>query len=286
MDAAKAKAYWQLTRMDRPIGSLLLLWPTLWALFLAADGLPDLHVLVVFILGVVMMRAAGCVINDYADRNFDGHVKRTKARPLPSGLVTAKEALALFGLLVLGAFLLVLTLDPLTIKLSVVAVLLASVYPFMKRYTHMPQLVLGMAFSWAIPMAYAAQSGELPPVAWMLFLANVAWTVAYDTLYAMVDRDDDLKIGIKSSAILFGRFDKIAVGILQLVTVLLLVLVGYLCGLSSIYYWFLLVASALFVYQQWLVRSRERDPCFKAFLNNNYVGMLVFIGIALAVLFR
>lgn len=286
MDAAKAKAYWQLTRMDRPIGSLLLLWPTLWALFLAADGLPDLHVLVVFVLGVVMMRAAGCVINDYADRNFDGHVKRTKARPLPSGLVTAKEALALFGLLVLGAFLLVLTLDPLTIKLSVVAVLLASVYPFMKRYTHMPQLVLGMAFSWAIPMAYAAQSGELPPVAWMLFLANVAWTVAYDTLYAMVDRDDDLKIGIKSSAILFGRFDKIAVGILQLVTVLLLVLVGYLCGLSSIYYWFLLVASALFVYQQWLARSRERDPCFKAFLNNNYVGMLVFIGIALAVLFR
>lgn len=286
MDAAKAKAYWQLTRMDRPIGSLLLLWPTLWALFLAADGLPDLHVLVVFVLGVVMMRAAGCVINDYADRNFDGHVKRTKARPLPSGLVTAKEALALFGLLVLGAFLLVLTLDPLTIKLSVVAVLLASVYPFMKRYTHMPQLVLGMAFSWAIPMAYAAQSGELPPVAWMLFLANVAWTVAYDTLYAMVDRDDDLKIGIKSSAILFGRFDKIAVGILQLVTVLLLVLVGDLCGLSSIYYWFLLVAFALFVYQQWLARGRERDPCFKAFLNNNYVGMLVFIGIALAVLFK
>lgn len=286
MDAAKAKAYWQLTRMDRPIGSLLLLWPTLWALFLAADGLPDLHVLVVFVLGVVMMRAAGCVINDYADRNFDGHVKRTKARPLPSGLVTEKEALALFGLLVLGAFLLVLTLDPLTIKLSVVAVLLASVYPFMKRYTHMPQLVLGMAFSWAIPMAYAAQSGELPPVAWMLFLANVAWTVAYDTLYAMVDRDDDLKIGIKSSAILFGRVDKIAVGILQLATVLLLVLVGDLSGLSAIYYWFLLAASALFVYQQWLARGRERDPCFKAFLNNNYVGMLVFTGIALAVLFK
>lgn len=286
MDAAKAKAYWQLTRMDRPIGSLLLLWPTLWALFLAADGLPDLHVLVVFVLGVVMMRAAGCVINDYADRNFDGHVKRTKARPLPSGLVTEKEALALFGLLVLGAFLLVLTLDPLTIKLSVVAVLLASVYPFMKRYTHMPQLVLGMAFSWAIPMAYAAQSGELPPVAWVLFLANVAWTVAYDTLYAMVDRDDDLKIGIKSSAILFGRVDKIAVGILQLVTVLLLVLVGDLSGLSAIYYWFLLAASALFVYQQWLARGRERDPCFKAFLNNNYVGMLVFTGIALAVLFK
>ncbi|KKD61509.1 4-hydroxybenzoate polyprenyltransferase [Grimontia sp. AD028] len=286
MDAAKARAYWQLTRMDRPIGSLLLLWPTLWALFLAADGVPNLHVLVVFVLGVIMMRAAGCVINDFADRNFDGHVKRTKARPLPSGLVTAKEALALFGLLILGAFLLVLTLDPLTIKLSVVAALLASVYPFMKRFTHMPQLVLGMAFSWAIPMAYAAQSGELPPVAWMLFLANVLWTVAYDTLYAMVDRDDDLKVGIKSSAILFGRFDKIAVGILQLITVLLLVLVGYLSELSQVYYWFLLAASALFVYQQWLARGRERELCFKAFLNNNYVGMLVFIGLALAVLIK
>ncbi|USH02553.1 4-hydroxybenzoate octaprenyltransferase [Grimontia kaedaensis] len=286
MDVAKARAYWQLTRMDRPIGSLLLLWPTLWALFLAADGMPNLHVLVVFVLGVIMMRAAGCVINDFADRNFDGHVKRTKARPLPSGLVTAKEALALFGLLILGAFLLVLTLDPLTIKLSVVAALLASVYPFMKRFTHMPQLVLGMAFSWAIPMAYAAQSGELPPVAWMLFLANVLWTVAYDTLYAMVDRDDDLKVGIKSSAILFGRFDKIAIGILQLITVLLLVLVGYLSGLSQVYYWFLLAASALFVYQQWLARGRERELCFKAFLNNNYVGMLVFFGLALAVLMK
>lgn len=284
MDAAKARAFWQLTRMDRPIGSLLLLWPTLWALFLAADGMPNPHVLVVFVLGVVMMRAAGCVINDFADRNFDGHVKRTKARPLPSGTVTAKEALALFGLLILGAFLLVLTLDALTIQLSVVAVILASVYPFMKRYTHMPQLVLGMAFSWAIPMAYAAQAGELPPVAWMLFIANVAWTVAYDTLYAMVDRDDDLKIGIKSSAILFGKFDKAAVGLLQLVTLLLLLLVGYLSELATIYYWFLLAASSLFVYQQWLARARERDACFKAFLNNNYVGMLVFMGIALAVL--
>ncbi|WP_028025794.1 4-hydroxybenzoate octaprenyltransferase [Enterovibrio calviensis] len=284
MDAAKAKAFWQLTRMDRPIGSLLLLWPTLWALFLAADGVPDPKVLVVFILGVVMMRAAGCVINDFADRNLDGHVKRTKARPLPSGLVSAKEALALFAFLVLGAFLLVLTLDPLTIKLSVVALALASIYPFMKRFTHMPQLVLGMAFSWAIPMAYAAQAGELPPVAWMLFLANVLWTVAYDTLYAMVDRDDDVKIGIKSSAILFGKYDKAAVGVLQLLTLLLLVLVGYLCQLSTVYYWFLLAASALFVYQQWLVKGRDRDACFKAFLNNNYVGMLVFIGVGLAVM--
>ncbi|WP_407331702.1 4-hydroxybenzoate octaprenyltransferase [Enterovibrio sp. 27052020O] len=284
MDVAKARAFWQLTRMDRPIGSLLLLWPTLWALFLAADGLPNIHVLLVFVLGVVMMRAAGCVINDFADRNFDGHVKRTQQRPLPSGKITAKEALALFGLLVLGAFMLVLTLDPLTIKLSVVALALAFIYPFMKRFTHMPQLVLGMAFSWAIPMAYAAQAGELPPVAWMLFLANVAWTVAYDTLYAMVDRDDDVKIGIKSSAILFGKYDKAAVGVLQLVTLLLLVLVGYLSQLAAVYYWFLLAASALFVYQQWLAKSRDRDACFKAFLNNNYVGMLVFIGVGLAVL--
>ncbi|MBE1276065.1 4-hydroxybenzoate octaprenyltransferase [Enterovibrio baiacu] len=286
MDAAKARAFWQLTRMDRPIGSLLLLWPTMWALFLAADGMPDPKVLVVFVLGVVMMRAAGCVINDFADRNLDGHVKRTKARPLPSGLVTAKEALALFAFLVLGAFLLVLTLDALTIQLSVVALLLASVYPFMKRYTHMPQLVLGMAFSWAIPMAYAAQAGELPPVAWMLFLANVAWTVAYDTLYAMVDRDDDVKIGIKSSAILFGRYDKAAIGVLQLVTVLLLVLVGFLSELSTLYYSFLLGASALFVYQQWLAKARDRDACFKAFLNNNYFGMLVFVGIAISVLMK
>ncbi|PML79775.1 4-hydroxybenzoate octaprenyltransferase [Enterovibrio norvegicus] len=286
MDAAKARAFWQLTRMDRPIGSLLLLWPTMWALFLAADGMPDPKVLVVFVLGVVMMRAAGCVINDFADRNLDGHVKRTKARPLPSGLVTTKEALALFAFLVLGAFLLVLTLDALTIQLSVVALLLASVYPFMKRYTHMPQLVLGMAFSWAIPMAYAAQAGELPPVAWMLFLANVAWTVAYDTLYAMVDRDDDVKIGIKSSAILFGRYDKAAIGVLQLVTVLLLVLVGFLSELSTLYYSFLLGASALFVYQQWLARARDRDACFKAFLNNNYFGMLVFVGITVSVLIK
>ncbi|MEZ8141199.1 4-hydroxybenzoate polyprenyltransferase [Enterovibrio norvegicus FF-33] len=284
MDVAKARAFWQLTRMDRPIGSLLLLWPTLWALFLAADGMPNMHVLVVFVLGVIMMRAAGCVINDFADRNFDGHVKRTQQRPLPSGKISAKEALALFGLLVLGAFMLVLTLDPLTIKLSVVALALAFIYPFMKRFTHMPQLVLGMAFSWAIPMAYAAQAGELPPVAWMLFLANVAWTVAYDTLYAMVDRDDDVKIGIKSSAILFGKYDKAAVGVLQLVTLLLLVLVGYLSQLAAVYYWFLLAASALFVYQQWLAKSRERDACFKAFLNNNYVGMLVFMGVTLAVM--
>lgn len=283
MDTAKIKALWQLTRMDKPIGSLLLLWPTLWALFLAAKGMPNLHVLTVFILGVLVMRAAGCVINDFADRRFDGHVKRTQLRPLPSGRVTTKEALALFFSLIFIALLLVLTLDPFTVKLSVIALLLAFVYPFMKRYIQMPQLVLGLAFSWAIPMAYVAQSGTLPPVAWMLFLANVCWIIAYDTLYAMVDRDDDVRIGIKSTAILFGRFDKIAIGVFQLITLLLLLLVGYLSQLAAVYYYFLLAASALFVYQHWLARTRDRDACFHAFLNNNYVGMLIFFGLSSAV---
>lgn len=284
MDRDKMKALWQLMRMDKPIGSLLLLWPTLWALFLAANGMPNLHVLTVFVLGVLVMRAAGCVINDYADRHFDAHVKRTQSRPLPLGTVTEKESLILFGLLVFCAFLLVLTLDTLTLKLSLIALFLAFVYPFMKRYIQMPQLVLGLAFSWSIPMAYAAQSGQLPPVAWMLFLANCCWIIAYDTLYAMVDREDDLNIGIKSSAILFGRFDKVAVGILQLCTLLLLLLVGYLSELASVYYYFLLAVSALFVYQQWLARSRDRAACYKAFLNNNYVGLLVFLGLGSAVL--
>ncbi|PSU06278.1 4-hydroxybenzoate octaprenyltransferase [Photobacterium ganghwense] len=279
----KARAYWQLARFDRPIGSLLLLWPTLWALFLAADGMPNLHVTLVFVLGVIFMRAAGCVINDYADRNFDGHVKRTAQRPLPSGALSEREALGLFGLLVLVSFLLVLTMNSLTIMLSVVGLLLAAAYPFMKRYTHLPQLVLGMAFGWSIPMAYAAQSGELTPLAWVLFVANILWTIAYDTQYAMVDRDDDLNIGIKSTAILFGRFDKMIIGVLQLGTLLLLIAVGVMQNLSQSYYWFLLLASALFVYQQMLIREREREPCFKAFLNNNYVGMLIWLGIVISV---
>lgn len=276
------KAFWQLARFDRPIGSLLLLWPTLWALFLAAEGMPNPHVMLVFVLGVIFMRAAGCVINDFADRNFDGHVKRTAQRPMPSGKVSEREALALFGLLVLVSFLLVLTMNTLTIMLSVVAVILAAAYPFMKRYTHLPQLVLGMAFGWSIPMAYAAQAGELPTVAWLLFVANILWTIAYDTQYAMVDRDDDVKVGIKSTAILFGRFDKMIIGLLQLGTLILLIAVGAIEGMSQVYYWCLLLASSLFVYQQMLIRGREREPCFKAFLNNNYVGMLICVGIAIS----
>ncbi|MGL5147843.1 MAG: 4-hydroxybenzoate octaprenyltransferase [Plesiomonas shigelloides] len=276
----KLSAYWRLMRMDRPIGTLLLLWPTLWALWLAAQGQPNWPVLLVFVLGVVVMRAAGCVINDYADRHFDGHVKRTANRPLPSGDVRPSEVRWLFVALVALAFILVLTLNSLTIVLSLVALALAAVYPFMKRFTHLPQLVLGVAFGWSIPMAFAAQMNLLPLSCWLLLLANICWTVAYDTQYAMVDRDDDLRIGIKSTAILFGRFDKLIIGLLQLATLLLLVLVGVLSQLGSLYYWSLLACAALFVYQQQLLKERERDACFQAFLNNNYVGMVLFCGIA------
>ncbi|OOF11554.1 MULTISPECIES: 4-hydroxybenzoate octaprenyltransferase [unclassified Salinivibrio] len=275
----KLVALAQLARLDRPIGTLLFLWPTLWALFLAADGLPPFDVLAVFVLGVYMMRAAGCVINDYADRHFDGHVKRTKDRPLPSGRISEKEALALFFGLVLASFALVLTQNLLTIQLSFVGVALAFVYPFMKRYTHLPQLVLGLAFSWGIPMGFAAVQDTIPPVAWLLFMANNCWIIAYDTLYAMVDRDDDLKIGVKSTAILFGRWDKAAIGGLQLSTLLLLMLVGNWLSLSAGFHWSLLAAFALFVYQQYLVRDRERMPCFQAFMNNNYVGLVIFLGV-------
>ncbi|MFM5527941.1 4-hydroxybenzoate octaprenyltransferase [Aeromonas veronii] len=274
-------AYMQLARIDKPIGTLLLLWPTLWALWLAAGGLPNLWVLTVFVVGVFLMRSAGCVINDYADRNFDGHVKRTAGRPLPTGRVKPWEVLALFFVLALISFGLVLTMNPLTIGLSFVALLLAVSYPFMKRFISNPQLVLGMAFSWSIPMAYAAQADALPLVAWLLFFANLLWTVAYDTQYAMVDRDDDLKIGLKSSAILFGRYDKRIIGVLQLSTLLLLLAVGQLMTLGGWYYWGLLGAAVLFVYQQRLIRERQREACFQAFLNNNYVGALVFAGLVL-----
>ncbi|WP_122036519.1 4-hydroxybenzoate octaprenyltransferase [Aliivibrio sp. EL58] len=284
MTKSKALAFWQLTRMNRPIGSLLLLWPTLWALFLAADGLPDWHVLIVFVLGVLFMRSAGCVINDFADRKVDGHVKRTANRPLPSGLVSSKEALTLFAVLVVCSFLLVLTMNTLTIMLSGIGIVLAVAYPFMKRVTYLPQFVLGLAFSWAIPMAYAAESNQVPPEAWLLFVINALWTIAYDTQYAMVDRDDDLKIGIKSTAILFGRFDKLIIGLLQLSVLTLLIILGSQLALSSVYYWGVLAAAGFFVYQQWLIKGREREACFKAFLNNNYVGGLVFAAISATVL--
>jgi 4-hydroxybenzoate polyprenyltransferase len=279
---SKWQAYCHLMRIDKPIGTLLLLWPTLWALWLAGGGVPSPSVLLVFVLGVFLMRAAGCVVNDYADRAFDGHVKRTAGRPMPSGRVSEREAKILFVSLVLVSFALVLTLNAMTIWLSLAALALAWVYPFMKRVTNLPQVVLGAAFGWSIPMAYAAVSESLPLSCWLLFLANICWTVAYDTLYAMVDRDDDLKIGIKSTAVLFGRHDKLIVGLLQFATLLLLLWVGYLMQLGGAFYWSLLLAGALFIHQQKQVAGRERDACFRAFLNNNYVGLVLFIGIALS----
>jgi len=282
MTSAKVHAYWQLMRMDKPIGSLLLLWPTLWALIISAHGLPNLKVLIVFVLGVVLMRSAGCVINDFADRRVDGHVARTKGRPMPSGRVSSKEAIALFVVLGLLSFALVLTMNALTIKLSIIGVALAFIYPFMKRFTHLPQLVLGLAFSWAIPMAWAAQANEVPMMAWYLFLINALWTVAYDTQYAMVDRKDDLNIGIKSTAILFGRFDKLIIGALQLITLALLINLGSVYSLGASYYWSLLIVAALFVFQQQLIRHRKQELCFRAFLNNNYVGMVIAAGLLIA----
>lgn len=278
---SKFQAYCRLMRIDKPIGTLLLLWPTLWALWLAADGVPPVSILVVFVLGVFVMRAAGCVINDFADRKVDGHVKRTQHRPLASGALTSKEAKVAFAVLVLVAFGLVLTMNAMTIWLSFAALALAWTYPFMKRYTHLPQVVLGAAFGWAIPMGWAAVSETLPLSCWLLFFANICWTVAYDTQYAMVDRDDDLKIGVKSTAILFGRYDKLIIGLLQLAALGLLVWVGVLHQLSGAFYWSLLLAGALFIHQQKLIAKRDRDACFQAFLNNNYVGFAIFIGVAL-----
>ncbi|MFT5807960.1 MAG: 4-hydroxybenzoate polyprenyltransferase [Moritella dasanensis] len=281
---SKMKDYIQLTRMDKPIGTLLLLWPTLWALWIAAEGLPKLDVLLVFALGVILMRAAGCVINDFADRHVDGHVKRTENRPLAAGRISSRAALLFFFALTLLAFLLVLTMNTLTIMLSFVAVGLAACYPFMKRYTHFPQIVLGMAFGWAIPMGFAAQLDTVPSYAWLLFVANILWTVAYDTLYAMVDRDDDLKIGIKSTAILFAEKDKLIVGLLQLSSLLCLGILGWLLELPTVYFIGLTIVAGLFVYQQKLIVNRDRESCFKAFLHNNYVGMVLFVSLVLSYL--
>jgi 4-hydroxybenzoate polyprenyltransferase len=279
--------YARLLRLDRPIGSLLLLWPTYWALWLAADGHPDLINLVVFTLGVFFMRAAGCAINDFADREWDRYVERTKDRPLTAGRIQSWEAVALFAGLSLISFLMVVLLtNALTLYLSFGGVLLAFIYPFMKRYTHLPQLFLGAAFSWAIPMAWAAQANELSPLTWLLFTANVLWTVAYDTFYAMVDRDDDLKVGIKSTAILFGDADRTIIGLLQAMVVLILVLVGSQAELGTFYYLGVVAMATLFVYQHYLARERSRQGCFQAFLNNNWAGFAVFAGLLLDQLTR
>jgi len=279
--AAKIGALLRLIRLDKPIGTLLLLWPTLWALWLAAGGVPDADLLAIFIAGTFLMRSAGCIVNDLADRNLDGGVERTKARPLVTGEVTVREALGLFAALLALAFVLVLFTNRLTVLLSFGAVLLASTYPFMKRYTHLPQVVLGAAFSWSIPMAFAAQRGTLPPALWLFYMANLLWTVIYDTKYAMVDRDDDLVVGIKSSAILFGDHDRLIIGVLQAACLIFLYLGGEACGLGGYYFLGLTAAAALFVYHQYLIRDRRREDCFRAFLHNNWVGLAVFAGIAL-----
>ncbi|WJG09525.1 4-hydroxybenzoate octaprenyltransferase [Aliiglaciecola sp. LCG003] len=279
MTNTKLNAYIRLMRADKPIGTYLLLWPTIWALLIAAQGMPNLHILIVFVLGVFVMRSAGCVINDYADRKVDGAVERTSNRPLVTGEVSEKEALLLFIALITIAFILVLTLNIETIILSVGALALAMVYPFMKRYTHLPQVVLGAAFSWAIPMAFMAIQQQVPWWAWLLYFANLSWTVAYDTQYAMVDRDDDIRIGVKSTAILFGNMDKVAVAIFQLVALGLLVGLGVLLNFTWPFYMSLVGMAGLFLYQYWIIRHRERSACFKAFLNNHYGGMLVAIGL-------
>jgi 4-hydroxybenzoate polyprenyltransferase len=275
----KLPLYLSLIRFDRPIGTLLLLWPTLWALWIAAEGIPDPKLLIIFCLGTFLMRSAGCVINDFADRHVDAHVKRTAHRPLAKGHVSEKEAKLLFAALSLAAFVLVLFTNMLTIKLSFIALALAACYPFMKRYTHLPQVVLGAAFSFGIPMAFAAQTNALPHQMWLLYGSAVIWTIAYDTFYAMVDREDDLKIGIKSTAILFGDDDRLITGVLQLTAILLMVLAGIQFGLGYWYFISVIGAAALFVYQQSLIRHRDHDRCFQAFLNNNWVGAIVFLGI-------
>ncbi|BFT32158.1 4-hydroxybenzoate octaprenyltransferase [Alteromonas sp. D210916BOD_24] len=280
MNKPNWNAYARLMRLDKPVGIYLLLWPTLWALLMAEQGIPPLHILVIFLAGVVLMRSAGCVINDYADRKVDGSVKRTAQRPLATGEVTEHQALRLFAMLVGISFVLVLFLNWRTIALSVAALFLAASYPFMKRYTHFPQVVLGAAFGWTIPMAFMAVLNTIPAHGWWLFIANLTWTVAYDTMYAMVDRDDDIKIGVKSTAILFGRYDVIIVMALQVVTLGILAGIGQAMSVTWPYYLSLAFAALLCARQYQLIKHRQREGCFTAFLENHYMGMAVTIGFA------
>jgi len=277
----RAGQYAVLMRLDKPIGIFLLLWPTLWALWIAAEGWPDGWVLFVFVSGVVLMRSAGCVMNDFADREIDPHVERTRKRPIAAGRVTPGESLILFACLCLLAFGLVLTMGRLTILLSFIAVILAATYPFMKRYTYMPQVHLGLAFGWAVPMAFAAQTGAVPKMAWLILIATVLWATAYDTMYAMVDRRDDIRIGVKSTAILFGAADKAIIAGIQCGVLLVLILVGNQLEMGTFYYAGLAGAALFALYQQYLIKDRDPDRCFRAFLNNNWFGLSVFAGIFL-----
>ncbi len=282
----KAHDYLVLTRMDRPIGALLLLWPCWWALWLAAGGFPPWPLLVIFTAGVFVMRSAGCAINDFADRKLDPAVKRTAGRPIASGRVSPREALVVFGALLLVAFILVLMTNALTIGLAFAGAALAALYPFTKRYTHFPQVVLGAAFGWSIPMAFAAVGGHVSTLGWLLFLGNILWSTLYDTEYAMVDRDDDLKVGAKSTAIAFGDLDRVAIGVLMGTFVLTMVLVGLRTELGLFWWLGLLAAVALFVWQQWLIRGRERLACLDAFRNNNWVGFVLWLGLVAALAMR
>lgn len=273
------RPYWELMRFHRPIGILLLLWPTYWALWLAAEGMPDGKILFIFTAGVILMRAAGCVINDIADRHIDRHVQRTQLRPITSGKITVKAASLLFVGLIALAFVLVLFTNELTLYLSFAAVALACCYPFMKRYTHLPQVVLGAAFSMSIPMAFAAQTEKLDPSLWLIYTTSLLWTVAYDTFYGMVDREYDKQIGVKSTAILFEENDRLIIATIQILTLIGWFMIGHRFELGTEYSMFLIVAALFMAYQQWLIRYRQPSACLRAFTNNNWVGLSIFIGI-------
>ena len=278
--SATVNDYLALTRLNRPIGIWLLMWPTLWALWIAGHGRPEARLFIIFVAGTVLMRSAGCAINDYADRSFDPHVERTKDRPLAAGRISTVEALVLFAALSLTALGLALQLNKLALLLAVFGATLAVTYPFIKRFLSVPQMYLGVTFGWGIPLAFAAQLERVPRVAWLLLIANVMWVAVYDTLYAMVDRDDDIRIGVRSTAILFGDADRHIIAALQVMTLVALYLVGGMVRLGPWYHWGLIAGALFFAYQLWLIRDRDRDACFRAFLNNNYFGMSVFLGIA------
>ena len=277
-------AYISLMRLNKPIGILLLLWPTYWALFLSANGWPDIDLLVIFTLGVIVMRTAGCIINDYADRNIDKHIARTQDRPLTTGEISTKKALLLFSLLIVIAFCLVLLTNILTVQLSILAVALATMYPFTKRWTHLPQLVLGAAFGMSVPMAFSAQTGLIPYSAGLVFLATIVWTLIYDTLYAMADRDEDLKIGVKSTAILFAKYDQIAITLLQILLIIIFIAIGKTFNLDLIYYFSLIIITFFMIYHQFLMKKRQQSAYFKAFINNNFIGISAFVGILFSVI--
>ena len=275
----KFKQYLLLIRLNRPIGIFLLLWPTLWGLWIASEGFPNTKILVVFLFGIFLMRSAGCILNDIIDKDFDKFVARTQNRPLASDKLSSIEAFIVAISLIFIAFLLVLTTNTLTVQLSFVAVILAGTYPFLKRHTYLPQFFLGLTFGWSIPMAFAATTNSIPKIAWLLLIANILWTVVYDTIYAMIDREDDLKIGIKSTAILFDDADIFIIGLIQSLVLIALIVIGQQASLNTIYYFSLIIGGCLFLYQLYLIRNRDQKKCMQAFLNNNWFGLVIFIGL-------